>query len=87
MKSWLSIKRNKSFSKVYEKTEAGHSGFFDELRNAAPSERKRMEIELFTVIELVGAASYSVILTGEPVGLEEYLPYLHDSIRAIMASF
>ena len=75
------------FHKVFEKTEAGYSGFFDELRNAAPSERKRMEIELFTVIELVGAASYSVILTGEPVGLEEYLPYLHDSIRAIMASF
>ena len=64
-----------------------HSGFFDELRNAAPSERKRMELELFTVIELVGAASYSIILSGEPVGLEEYLPYLHGSIRAIMASF
>ena len=75
------------FRKVFEKTEAGYSSFFDELRNAAPLERKRMEIELFTVIELVGAASYSVILTGEPVGLEEYLPYLHDSIRAIMASF
>ena len=46
-----------------------------------------MELELFTVIELVGAASYSVILSGEPVGLEEYLPHLHGSIRAIMASF
>ena len=46
-----------------------------------------MEIELFTVFELVGAASHSVILTGEPVTLEEYLPYLHDSIRAIMANF
>ena len=75
------------FHKVYEKTEAGCSGFFDELRNAAPSERKRMEIELFTVFELVGAASHSVILTGEPVSLEEYLPYLHDSIRAIMTNF
>lgn len=75
------------FHKVYEKTEADDSGFFDELRSASPSVRKRMELALFTVIELVGAASYSVILNGEPVGLEEYLPYLHGSIRAIMASF
>ena len=75
------------FHKVFEKAQDGYSDFFDELRHASPSRQKQMEIELFTVIELVGATSYSVILNGEPVSLEEYLPYLHDSIRAIMAGF
>ena len=49
--------------------------------------RKNQEIELFTIIEMVGAASYSVILNNEPVSLEEYLPCLHRCIRALVESF
>ena len=75
------------FCKVIERTEAGYSGIFDEVKNAAPPDRKKLEIELYTVMELVGAACYSVILNDEPVGLEEYIPYLHRSLRAIMAGF
>lgn len=45
------------------------------------------ELMLFTVIELVGSACYSCILHKQPVTIEEYLPYLHRSIRAIIHSF
>ena len=44
-------------------------------------------MEVYTILELVGAACHSVILSGDPVDLDTYLPYLHRSIRAIMDSF
>ena len=45
------------------------------------------ELMLFTVIELVGSACYSCILYQQPVSMQEYLPYLHRSIRAILGAY
>lgn len=45
------------------------------------------ELMLFTIIELVGSTCYSCILYGQPVSIEEYLPYLHTVIRQILAGF
>lgn len=45
------------------------------------------ELMLFTIIELVGSTCYSCILYGQPVSVEEYLPYLHTVIRQILAGF
>ncbi len=42
---------------------------------------------LYTVIELVGSTCPSVILDQDPVSMEEYLPYLHRAIRAILEQF
>ena len=50
-------------------------------------DKKRAEIEVYTIVELVGSTCYSVILHSEPTDLESYLPYLHDSIRALLRSF
>ena len=45
---------------------------------------QEQELMLYTIIELVGAASYSVVLDQDPVDLEQYKPWLFRSVRAIM---
>ena len=45
------------------------------------------EIMLFMIIELISSTSYSVIVDSDPVTLEEFKPYLHNGIRAIIESF
>lgn len=42
------------------------------------------ELMLFTMIELIGATSYNCILHDQPVSIEEYLPYLHETLRHII---
>ena len=56
------------------------------LDDQAP-DREELEIVAYTVLELVGASCYSVILEGKPADLEHYLPYLHRSVRAILTEF
>ena len=75
------------FYKVIEKNEEGYAAVFKNIPGQDDAGRKNLEIELFTIIEMVSAVSYSVILTSDPVSLEEFLPYLHRSIRAVVASF
>lgn len=48
---------------------------------------KEAEIMIFQIIELVGSTVYNVILYDEPVTLEEFMPYLEQSIRLIMNSY
>lgn len=43
-----------------------------------------LQMTLYTIIELVGAACHSVILEQDPVSLEQYKPYLYRSVRAII---
>ncbi len=45
------------------------------------------ELLLFTIIELVGSSCYSCILYQQPISMEEYRPYLHNAITAIMKTF
>ena len=45
---------------------------------------QEQELMLYTIIELVGAASYSVVLDQDPVDLERYKPWLFRAVRAIM---
>jgi AcrR family transcriptional regulator len=54
--------------------------------NAGGEQWQEQELMLYTIIELVGSTSYSVILDEDPVDLERYKPWLFRSIRAIMDS-
>lgn len=45
------------------------------------------ELLLFTILELVNATGYSTIMYETPCTLEEYLPYLHRCIHAILESY
>ena len=42
---------------------------------------------LYTSIELIGSTSYSCILKQTPVSMEEYMPYLHETLKKIIEVF
>lgn len=42
---------------------------------------------IYIIIELVGSSSYSVILEKDPMTIEEFKPFLFQSIRSIMEGF
>lgn len=42
------------------------------------------EILLFMIIELVGASCYNCILNSTPITIDEYKPYLYQSIRSMI---
>ena len=44
---------------------------------------RRMELTIFTIIEMTSSACYSIILEGNPVTLTEYKPFLYSSIRLL----
>ncbi|MEE1228583.1 MAG: TetR/AcrR family transcriptional regulator [Lachnospiraceae bacterium] len=50
-------------------------------------ECKQPELMLFTIIELVGSTAHSCILYHEPVQMDMYLPYLHETIRDIFERY
>lgn len=45
------------------------------------------KLMLFTIVELIGSTSYNCILHSQPVSMDEYLPYLHASIKQIFKVF
>ena len=75
------------FRRAMDLTEIDYPAVFREILGADIPDRDTLEIEVYTVLELVGSTCYSVILSGEPVDLDRFLPYLHRSIRAILQSF
>lgn len=48
---------------------------------------KSPELLLFTLIELIGSTSYNCILHSQPVSMEEYRPYLHQSLLKVYEVF
>ena len=45
------------------------------------------ELMLFTIIELVGSTCYNCILFYQPVSMEEYKPFLHQTILQIIRQY
>lgn len=45
---------------------------------------KKLEVVVYTIIELVSSTSHSVILEQDPVDIEQYKPYLYQIIRGIV---
>lgn len=45
------------------------------------------DLMLFTIVELIGSTSYSCILNHNPVSMEEYMPYLHETLKKIIEVF
>ena len=75
------------FRRAISKWEPDYNAVFEEILGDDPSDRQQREIAVYTILELVGSTCYGVILNGDPVDLAHYLPYLHRSIRAILADF
>lgn len=79
--------KNLSWHDFQRVAAATDSGLLEEIMNSTDLDQKTLELEVFTVLELVGSTCNSVILSNEPVSLEEYLPWLHRALRAILESF
>lgn len=75
------------FRRAITKSETDYSAIFERILGTDPADRKTLEIEIYTILELVGATCHSVILDSDPVDLESFMPYLHRSIRVILESF
>ena len=75
------------FRRALDQWQPDYAAIFEEVLGTSPADRKTLEIEVYTILELVGSTCHSVILNSDPVGLDTYLPYLHRFIRAIMAGF
>ena len=59
--------------------------YLDFLKNSGV-EFDNPEIMLYQIVEYIGASAYSPILYNEPVGIEEFKPYMHRTIEAIINS-
>ena len=57
---------------------------YEELLKDAPDGIDAPEIMLFTIVELVSSTCYSAILYSEPVGIEEFKPYLYKCVNDII---
>jgi len=73
-------------SSAPEETKEVYQAFLD-MMERGHIRCERPELLLFTVFELVGSTCYSCILYNRPVTMEEYLPYLHESIHKTLEVF
>lgn len=72
---------------VMKLTDNDNHSLLDVFLNRAISKNvklKNPEITLFMIIELVGSTCFTSILYQEPVSIEEYKPYLYDTIRNML---
>jgi AcrR family transcriptional regulator len=75
------------FRRAIDKADEDYLALFQDIFQTMPTDRKELEIMVYTIIELVGSTCHSVILDSDPVDMEHYRPYLHRAIEAILQSF
>lgn len=67
---------------VPDESQAFYEYYLDQMKKSSVV-CERPDLMLFTIIELVGSTCYNCILLKQPVPLEEYRPYLHETIHQI----
>jgi AcrR family transcriptional regulator len=78
---------NKTVLKIYERTENEEEGLYQLfLKEVKENEinLKSPEVTLFMIIELVSSTCFNSILYNEPLPIDEYKPYLYDTIRKLI---
>ena len=60
---------------------------YDRMINSNGDNWKDSSLMLYTIIELISSTAHNIIINGSPCSLDEYKPYLFDSIRAVVATF
>lgn len=72
------------FRRALSKSDLDYLSEVRRILSAGGEQWQEPELMLFTIIELVGSTSYSIILDEDPTDLEQFKPWLFRSIRAIM---
>jgi len=75
---------NKEISKLYEKTNDGENSLYELFVKGVKDNNiplKNPEVTLYMIIELVSSTCFNSISYKEPLPIEEFKPYLYDTIR------
>ena len=78
---------NKSLIKVYEGNENSEDSMFSLFMKGVKENNinlKNPEVTLFMIIELASSTCFTSILEKQPLPIDEYKPYLYDSIRTLL---
>lgn len=78
---------NKTISKLYEKNGEEENGLYNLFLKGIEENNitlKNPDVTLFMIIELVSSTCFNSILYNEPLPIEEFKPYLYDTIRNLL---
>lgn len=78
---------NKTVKKIYESSEKEENGIYKLFLKGIEENNiklKNPDVTLFMIIELVSSTCFNSILYNEPLPIEEYKPYLYDTIRKLL---
>ena len=78
---------NQSIIKLYEDNENKEDSLFSLFMKGVEVNHltlKNPEVTLFMIIELVSSTCFTSILEKRPLPIDEYKPYLYDTIRSLL---
>lgn len=81
---------NKTILKIYEKSEAKEESVYQLFLKGVKENNiplKNPEVTLYMIIELVSSTCFNSILYNEPLPIEEFKPYLYETIRIMMGKW
>ena len=77
---------SKTVNKLYQKSETEDDGFYQLFLKGVHEQNiklKNPEVTLYMILELVSSTCFNSILYNEPLPIEEYKPFLYDTIRKL----
>ena len=78
---------NQTLNRIYEENEKEEQGVYQLFLKGIQENNiklKNPDVTLYMIIELVSSTCFNSILNNEPLPIEEYKPYLFDTIRKLM---
>ena len=78
---------SQTVKKIYEETENEEDGIYNLFLKGVKENNiklKNPDVTLFMIIELVSSTCFNSILYNEPLPIEEYKPYLYETIRKLI---
>ena len=72
---------------MYERNEEEQDGLYNLFLKGVNENNlklKNPEVTLFMIIELTSSACFNSILYNEPLPIEEFKPYLYETIRELI---
>jgi len=78
---------SKTVNKLYQNSENDEDGVYSLFLKGIKEQNiklKNPDVTLYMIIELVSSTCFNSILYNEPLPIEQYKPFLYDSIRKLM---
>ena len=78
---------SQTVNKIYEDNENEEDGIYQLFLKGIEDNNIKLEnpeVTLFMIIELVGSTCFNSILYKEPLPIEDYKPFLYDTIRKLI---